>query len=319
MDASISVANIEHAARVIDPAFLHSPQFFSEPLSRRLGVRTALKVETINPIRSFKGRGATYLLHRLDAEGDDRPIVCATAGNFGQGMAYACRARSRLLTVYAPHTASPLKLDRMKALGAKIELEVGDFDQAKDAAKRHADTTGELFIEDGLVGAIAEGAGTIGRELTDNLEPLDAIFVPVGNGSLINGIGTWLKHRSPNTMVIGVCATDAPSMAISFESGKATDSPSTSIADGIAVRVPVREAVEVMRHTVDEMMLVADEEMLEWMRPLHADAGLVIEPSGAAGLAAIAKSRGRHDFTRVAAVLTGGNLTKDQIRQWLFG
>ena len=312
MDASISVDRIEEAARVIDPVFLDSPQFDCRALSDRLGVTTILKVETVNPIRSFKGRGAEFLLHRLGT--GVRPIVCATAGNFGQGMAYACRKRGVRITVFVPQGANVMKIDRMRALGAKIELEVGDFDQAKDAAKRHAESTGELFIEDGLIGAIAEGAGTIARELTEKLEPLDAVFVPVGNGSLVNGIGTWLKSKWPRTMVVGVCARDAPSMAISFESGKPTNAPSTSIADGIAVRVPVPEAVAAMRNVVDEVMLVSDEEMLEWIRPLHTDAGLVIEPSGAAGLAAIAKSRGDHTFTRVAAVLTGGNLTEQQVQ-----
>lgn len=318
MDSSISVANIEEAARVIDPVFAHTPQFFSEPLSLRLRVRTALKVETVNPIRSFKGRGATYLLHRLTAELDDRPIVCATAGNFGQGMAYACRERSRRLTVYAPHTANPLKLERMKALGAKLELEVGDFDQAKDAAKRHAEASGELYIEDGLVGAIAEGAGTMARELTENLEPLDAIFVPVGNGSLVNGIGTWLKQRSPSTRVVAVCARNAPSMALSFESRRSINAPSSSIADGIAVRVPIPEAVAAMLEVVDEVMLVTDDEMLAAMRALHADTGLVIEPSGAAGVAAIARTAELFSGMRVATILTGGNLTDQQARDWLY-
>ena len=316
VDASISLANIEDAAGVIDPVFLSSPQFDCAPLSSRLGVTTILKVESVNPIRSFKGRGAEYLLHRLGK--DARPIVCATAGNFGQAMAYACRKRGVRITVYAPHTASPLKLARMRELGAKIELEVGDFDQAKDAARRHAQRTGDLFIEDGLIGAIAEGAGTIARELTTGADAFDAVFVPLGNGSLVNGIGTWLKHRSPHTRVIAVCAADSPSMAISFQSGKATDAPSNTIADGIAVRVPIPEAVAAMPSTVDEVMLVTDEDMVEWMRHLHTDAGLVIEPSGAAGLAAIAKRRGQDKFARVAAILTGGNLTEQQIRDWLY-
>ena len=316
MDASISVANIEEAARVIDPVFLNSPQFNCAPLSSRLGVSTIIKVETVNPIRSFKGRGAEYLLHRMGK--DARPIVCATAGNFGQGMAYACRRRGVRITVFVPNGANFMKIQRMRELGAKIELEAGDFDQAKDAAKRHAQQTGQLFIEDGLIGAIAEGAGTIARELTAGADPLDAVFVPLGNGSLVNGIGTWLKNRSPKTMVIGVCARDSPSMAISFEYGKPTAAPSKSIADGIAVRVPIPEAVAAMQHTVDEVMLVPDEEMLEWMRPLHTDAGLVIEPSGAASVAAIAKSRGHHKFGRVAAILTGGNVTQTQIEDWLY-
>jgi threonine dehydratase len=315
VDASITIAGIEEAARVVDPAFLHTPQFVCEPLSDRTGVTTVLKVESVNPIRSFKGRGADYLLHRLGTQ--TKPIVCASAGNFGQGMAYACRKRAIKITVFAAHTASPLKIERMRALGAKIELEVGDFDQAKDAARRFAEEKDQLFIEDGKIGAIGEGAATIALELTGMQEPLDAVFVPLGNGSLVNGIGTWLKHASPRTEVIAVCAATAPSMALSWKAHRAVDAPSDTIADGIAVRVPVPEAVALMEHTVDDVMLVDDEMMAASMRTVLHDAGLVVEPAGAAGLAAIAQRR--HDLAgkRVAAILTGGNLTQDQLKAWL--
>jgi threonine dehydratase len=315
VDARITIAGIEEAARVIDPAFLHTPQFVCEPLSDRTGVATVLKVESVNPIRSFKGRGADYLLHRLGTHA--KPIVCASAGNFGQGMAYACRKRGIEITVFAAHTASPLKIERMRALGAKIELEVGDFDQAKDAARRFAEEKDQLFIEDGKIGAIGEGAATIALELTGMQEPLDAVFVPLGNGSLVNGIGTWLKHASPRTQVIAVCAATAPSMALSWKAHRAVDAPSDTIADGIAVRVPVPEAVALMEHTVDDVMLVDDEMMAASMRTVLHDAGLVVEPAGAAGLAAIAQRQ--HDLAgkRVAAILTGGNLTQDQLKAWL--
>jgi threonine dehydratase len=312
----ITVDGIREASRVIDPAFLRTPQFDCEPLSARLGVTTLLKVETVNPIRSFKGRGADYLLHVLGSGA--RPMVCASAGNFGQGMAYACRKRGVGLTVFASDKANPLKLDRMRSLGARIELEAGDFDDAKAAARRHGQSRGELFVEDGLIGAIGEGAGTIGLELTEAEERLDAVFVPLGNGSLVNGVGTWIKHVSPATRVVAVCAEGAPSMALSWRAGKAVDAPSDSIADGIAVRVPVPAAVEAMMTAVDDVMLVRDEEMRRWMRHVFIDAGLVVEPSAAAGLAAIAQQSAKLRDGRVAAILTGGNLTEDQIRAWLY-
>jgi threonine dehydratase len=303
VESSISVDGIREAVGVIDPVFLNSPQFDCEPLSRRLGVPTVLKVETANPIRSFKGRGTDFLLHRLGSK--TPPLVCASAGNFGQG------------TVFASHKANPLKLARMRELGAKIELEVGDFDDAKAAARRHAEKHGEHFIEDGLIDAIGEGAGTIGLELTQR-EKLDAVFVPLGNGSLVNGVGTWIKHASPETRVVAVCAERAPSMALSWRARKAVDAPSDSIADGIAVRVPIPAAVDITLRTVDDVALVSDEAMRKWTRHVFLDAGLVVEPSAAAGLAAIAERAGELDGRRVATILTGGNLTEQQIREWLF-
>ena len=315
VDASISIDRIREAAGVIDPVFLHTPQYECEPLSGRLGARIVLKVESLNPIRSFKGRGADYLLHRLAAA--DQSLVCASAGNFGQGMAYACRKRGVHLTVFAARGANPLKIERMRALGAIVMLQGDDFDQAKDAAQQHATQNDHTYIEDGRLGAIAEGAGTMAVELTAR-EELDAIFVPLGNGSLVNGIGTWVKQASPKTRVIAVCAEGAPSMALSWQVHRPVVAPSSSIADGIAVRVPVPEAVQLMPRTVDEVMLVSDDEMRDAMRNLFLDAGLLIEPAGAAGVAAIAKLA--HDWSgrRVAAILTGGNLTEAQVRDWLY-
>jgi len=313
---AISIERIREAAEVIDPVFKDSPQFLAESLGERLGLSLVLKVECVNPIRSFKGRGTDYLMHRI---GDRAQVfVCASAGNFGQGMAYAARKRGRRLIVFAAVTANALKVSRMRALGAEVVLAGADFDEAKTAGKEHAHGVGAFYVEDGLVPEIAEGAGTIALELGRMDETLDAVFVPLGNGSLINGIGTWFKHFSPATVVIGVCAEGAPSMERSWRAGKpVTTEAIETIADGIGVRVPVPEALVAMRATVDEVMLVSDEEILDAMRMLFLETGLVVEPAGAAGLAAVVARRQELEGQRVATPLCGGNLTEDQIRRWL--
>lgn len=315
METPISLERIDEAARVIDPVFLNSPQFDCEPLSARLGVTVVLKVECVNPIRTFKGRGTDYLLHRLPA--DSTPIVCASAGNFGQGMAYACRKRGRKLTVFAATSASPLKIERMRALGAEVVTTGADFDEAKDAGVAHAKEQGALYVEDGLLAPIAEGAGTIALELTKTEVALDAVFVPLGNGSLVNGMGAWLKRHSPTTRVIAVAAKSAPSMELSWRAGSPITATSATIADGIAVRVPIPTAVELMRETVDEVMLVSDDAMVEAMRMLFAESGLMVEPAAVAGLAAIAQRKADLEQMRVATPLTGANLTPQQIRDWI--
>lgn len=317
MDASISVDRIAEAAEAIDPVFRDTPQFVSEPLSSRLGVSVVLKVETVNPIRSFKGRGADYLLQRVDSQ--PAGFVCASAGNFGQGMAYAARKRGMRLTVFAAVTANAMKVDRMRALGANVILEGQDFDEAKDGALRHATETGAFYVEDGLLGPIAEGAGTIAVELGRMDDRLDACIVPLGNGSLINGMGLWLKRFSPSTRVIAMRADGAPAMYTSWRAGKAMSTPTIdTIADGIAVRVPVPQALEIMHSAVDDVMLVSDPEIVEAMQWLHRDEGLVVEPAGAAGIAAIAKLRDQLAGRRVAVPLTGGNVTEDQLGTWLY-
>jgi len=316
VDEPVSVESIAEASEIIDPAFRDSPQYVNEPLSERLGMSVVLKVETINPIRSFKGRGTDYLLHRLG--GEAASYVCASAGNFGQGMAYAGRKRGSPVTVFCARNASPLKVERMRALGAQVILDGEDFDAAKDAAMRQAESTGAIFVEDGRLAPIAEGAGTIALELCRMEERLDAILVPLGDGALIVGVGLWLRRASPNTRVIGIAAEGAPAMDLSWRAGRvvATEAVST-IADGIAVRVPIDRALEDMRTTVDEVMLVSDEEIVSAMRLLLTDAGLVVEPAGAAGLAAAAKLRDRLKGERVAVIVTGGNIGDAELERLL--
>jgi threonine dehydratase len=310
--STLSLEQIERAATVIDPVFRNSPQFESEPLSSAVGCNLVLKIETLNPIRSFKGRGADYFISTLMP---DVKLVCASAGNFGQAMAYACRKRGMSLTVFASVNANPLKLERMRALGASLILEGEDFDGAKLAAKRHVAQTGARMIEDGLEPRISEGAGTIGLELASYV-PLDFVLVPLGNGALATGVGRAIKACSPQTRVIAVSASGAPAMEQSWLTQELVilDSIQT-IADGIGVRVPVPEAVAEMRHTIDEVILIDDTATLNAMKLLHKHIGLIVEPSGAIGVAAAALERFRG--ARVATVICGGNLTEAQIREWI--
>ena len=154
----LSLDRIEVAAQCIDPVFLDSPQYEAEALGDELGLRLVCKVETQNPIRSFKGRGTDYLLHRL--EGEVGRLVCASAGNFGQGLAYAARKRNVPLTVFAAHSANPAKVESMRRLGAEVRLEGEDLDEAKAAARALAGSEEWRFVEDGREAEIAEGAGT---------------------------------------------------------------------------------------------------------------------------------------------------------------
>jgi peptide deformylase len=305
----ISLASLE-----IDPVFRDTPQLVSEPLSELLGMTVLAKVETVNPIRSFKGRGADWWLRSLE---DDSPIVCASAGNFGQGIAYAARARQRPCVVFAPETANPLKIERMLALGADVRLAGLDFDAAKDAAREYASASRARFVEDGAEPAVAEGAGTIAVELGAHSGLLDVVLVPVGNGALITGIGAWVKAFAPHTRVIGVCAAGAPAMANSWRARelRSTEGVDT-IADGIAVREPVPLALEDMYSLVDDMLLVDDDQLLKAMRLAHEHLGVVVEPAGAAGLAAGIRHGQRFAGLLVGVPLCGGNVTGDQMTRW---
>lgn len=311
----LSLERIEQAARIIDPIFLHSPQFVCEPLSDELGVRLLLKIETLNPLRSFKGRGADYCVSQLPA---DARLVCASAGNFGQAMAYACRKRGLALTIYASVNANPFKVERMRALGAKVVLYGEDFDAAKIEAKRFASQTGARLIEDSLDPATGEGAGTIGLELLALPERLETLLVPLGNGAMLGGIARVIKARSPETRVIAVQSTGAPAMVESWRAGRViVHERMNTIADGIGVRVPVPEALADLRGLVDDALLVRDETIIAAMRLLHRHAGVVVEPSGAVGVAAILEHPTLFRNQLVGTIVCGGNLTVEQMREWL--
>lgn len=315
MSHRLSLAHIEQAMHVIDPVFLHTPQYRAESLDALLGCRVVVKVETLNPIRSFKGRGASYFLTQVPT---GTPLICASAGNFGQAMAYACRSKGVHLIVYASVHANPLKVERMRALEAEVRLHGDDFDAAKAEAKRVAQTTNTRMVEDSLEVATGEGAGTIGLELLQWSEPLDSVLVALGNGALLTGVGRWVKAHAPTTRVIGVAATGAPAMVESWRANQLIEHTTVhTIADGIAVRIPIPEAVKDMHGTVDDALLVSDESMLTAMKLLHHHLGLVVEPSGAVGIAAILERRDQFQDQLVATIICGGNVTPQQMTQWL--
>jgi threonine dehydratase len=300
---------------VIDPVFLHTPQYRAESLDAVLGCRLVVKVETANPIRSFKGRGASYLMAGVPAGAE---LICASAGNFGQAMAYACRSKGARLVVYASVNANSLKVERMRDLGAEVRLFGDDFDAAKIEARRATQVHGVRLVEDGRDAATGEGAGTIGLELLQWPEPLDAVLVPLGNGALVTGVGRWVKGTSAATTIVAIAAAGAPAMVESWRSGTILEHSTVhTIADGIAVRIPVPEAVADMQGTVDDALLVGDDAMMKAVRLLHQHLGLVVEPSGAVGVAALLEQPARFAGRTVATILCGGNLTPQQVREWL--
>ena len=311
----LKIARMREAIESIDPVFLHTPQYHVDSLSRLLGTKILVKVETANPIRSFKGRGAEYLASKLPKS---TRLLTASAGNFGQAMAYACGRREIDLTVYASENANPFKLERMRMLGATVVLHGEDFDEAKIEAKRVAHATGVRMGEDGFDPETCEGAGTIGMELVEWRDRIDAVLLPLGNGALACGVGRYLKEVRPEIRVIAIQSAGAPAMLESWRQKKVVtfDSIST-IADGIGVRIPIPECVRDMDGIIDDGILVKDASLIEAMRLAHEHLGIVLEPSGAAGLAAILENRDRFAGQTVAVVLCGGNLTPEQMRLWL--
>ncbi|MFG2020334.1 threonine ammonia-lyase [Actinomadura geliboluensis] len=309
----LDVARIEQAMDVIDPVFLNTPQYLDEQLCRALGGRAVtVKLETANPVRSFKGRGADLVLSTL-APGT--PVVCASSGNFGQAVAYAGRARGMPVEVFVPETVNPAKRERMETFGARVVAAGPDGASARRAAAHAGRRPGRVHLRDGFQAAIAEGAGTIGLELTRGPGGTgwDAVVLPVGDGALINGVARWMREHAPGTRIVGVNAEGAPSMLESLRAGRAVSAGSTrTFADGIAVRTPLESSVRRARALVDEIVLVSDAAISAAMELAARTLGIVLEPAGAAGLAAIAEGAVPGD--RMATVLTGANPRPEQAR-----
>ena len=302
----LNLDSIARAAREIDPVFRNTPQYEADALGRRLGARVLLKVETANPIRSFKGRGTDYYLRSMTSQ--PGKLVTASAGNFGQGLAWAARARGVSLVVFAAESANAFKVARMRDLGATVNLAGRDFDDAKAHARAYAEREGVPFVEDGREPAIAEGAGSIAVELMTNAEPVHSVVIPLGNGALLGGMGAWIRHASPSTRIVGVCAAAAPAMRESLLARRPIETKDAkTIADGIAVRVPVPEALEYLAPVVDEVVLVSESSLRQAMSMVLDSTGLVGEPAGVAGVAALIEHAHLRGGGLVATPLCGSN------------
>jgi threonine dehydratase len=294
----LSLERIERAVAEIDPVFLNTPQFVSDRLSDEFGCEVLVKVETLNPIGSFKGRGASLVAQKLDPA---LTWVCETAGNFGQGLAYAGRARGAAVQVFVPPGAPAPKVARMRALGARVEV----HDHPASAAHEYAAASEDrILVVDGLDPAIAEGAGTIGVELAA-VGSIDTALIQLGDGALISGVARWLESRA-DTRVIGVCASGAPAMARSFVARRPiSDAGTGTIAGAIAITDPVPESLARIIELVDEVVLVDDDEIRAAMALIADSLGVLVEPAGAAGVAALSRHSDQLSGERVAVLLTG--------------
>jgi threonine dehydratase len=294
----LSLERIESASAEIDPVFLDTPQFVSDRLSDEFGREVVVKIETLNPIGSFKGRGTSLLGRKLDPS---REWVCETAGNFGQGVAYAARKRGASVRIFVPPAAPEAKVQRMRDLGALVEVD----DRPVPAAAQYARADDRIHVVDGLDPATAEGAGTIGVELTKT-DPVDTAVIQLGDGALITGIARWLKARIPQVKIVGVCPTGAPAMAQSFAAGRPISvTGEGTIAGAIAITDPVPESLERVVELVDEVVLVDDDDIRAAMALIADSIGVLVEPAGAAGVASLARHPEKVQGNRVAVLLTG--------------
>jgi threonine dehydratase len=316
-ETRLDTARIRAARQVIDPIFLDTPLYRCEALEPGLGCAVSIKLETANPVRSFKGRGTEVIASQLAGDGAGA-VVCASAGNLGQALAWSGRGRGLDVTVVASRFAPAAKLDRIRALGARLELVDGDFDLARERAADVARSNGIRLVEDSLDIETCEGAATIGLELAATVPSFDAVLIALGGGALATGVGHVLKDLAPQVEVICVQPLGSPAMTRSWRQRRVVTTDSTNtIADGVAGRRPIPAVLDDLLLVADDAVLVREESIIAGMRMLLDQGGLVVEPSAALGIAAILEDRDRFAGRHVVTIVCGSNVDVAAYQRWV--
>jgi threonine dehydratase len=297
--------------------FLDTPLYRCEALQPDLGCAVSIKLETANPVRSFKARG-TEVVASLLAENGSQAVVCASAGNLGQALAWSGRSRGLDVTVVASRFAPAAKLDRIRALDARVELVDGDFEVARERAATIARHDGIRLVEDSLDLETCEGAATIGLELMNIVPSFDAVLIALGGGALATGVGHVVKARAPEVQVICVQPLGAPAMTHSWHQRRVVTADSTNtIADAVAGRRPIAAVLDDLLLVADDAVLVQEASIVAGMRMLLDHAGLVVEPSAALGVAAILEDRERFAGRHVVTIVCGSNVDVEAYHRWV--
>ncbi|MFS0715189.1 threonine ammonia-lyase [Microbacterium sp. 2P01SA-2] len=305
-------ADLDAAAAVLDGVVTRTPMEYSEHLSDVLGVPVHLKLENLQRTGSFKIRGATYRLSRLTEEERARGVVAASAGNHAQGVALAAQKLGIRATIFMPLGVPVPKLLATRGYGADVVLEGATVETPLRLAAEFAERTGAVLIHPFDHPDVITGQGTLGLELVEQVPDIETLVIPIGGGGLIAGVAAAVKGRAAaegrRVRVIGVQAENAAAYPSSLAAGMPLAVETTpTIADGIAVARPGDETFAVIRELVDEVVTVSDDDIARALLVLLERAKQVVEPAGAAGVAAILAGKVTASGPTVA-VLSGGNI-----------
>ena len=307
----IGLSDIQAAVAVVRGAVHHTPVLTSDGINKRIAGHpdVLLKAENFQRTGSFKIRGATYRLSLLTPEEKSRGVAAASAGNHAQGVALAARTLGVRATIFMPEFASIAKIKATEGYGAEVVLSGKNFDEAVAACQAFVGETGAVYIsaydDDGII----TGQGTLGLELLEDILDVETVIIPIGGGGLFSGVATAVKEAKPGVRLIGVQSEGADSAARSFYSGELVPrvEPVRTICDGIAIKAPSPRTFAYIQKYADDVVTVPDTSVSNAILLLLERAKLVVEPSGAAGLAALLAGR-TEAYGRTAVILCGGNI-----------
>jgi threonine dehydratase len=308
----VTVQEIEAAHRRLQTVVKRTPLQFNSRLSEQFGAEVYLKREDLQSVRSYKLRGAYNLMSTLSPDERKQGVVCASAGNHAQGVAFTCRRLGIEGHIYMPQNAPRQKVRRVRSLGGewiRIEL-VGDtFDATYALAAEHARETGRVFVHPFDDPRVIAGQGTVGVELAEQLSPApDFLVAPVGGGGLISGLALYGEAHFPQTTVIGAEPEGAACMRAALEAGEPVMLPQIdTFVDGAAVRKAGQLNFEICRRLVREMLAVPEGKVCTEMIDLYQHEGIIAEPAGALSIAALSLLGPRLEGKKVVCIVSGGN------------
>ncbi|HFI0265174.1 TPA: threonine ammonia-lyase IlvA [Streptococcus suis] len=311
----ITAKNIEQAYEVLKGVVVRTPLDYSRYLSEKYGATIYIKRENEQRVRSFKIRGAYYAISQLSDEEKALGVVCASAGNHAQGVAYTCQEMQIPATIFMPITTPQQKIGQVRFFGGDyvdIRL-VGDtFDESAQAAQEYTKETGKTFIDPFDDDDVQAGQGTVAYEILEEAQEqtisFDQILVPVGGGGLIAGVSAYLKEHAPEIKIIGVEANGARSMKAAFDKGRPIKLASIDkFADGIAVQKVGATTYAVARKHVDKLIGVDEGWISGTILDLYSKLGIVAEPAGAATVAALEVVKDKIKGQTICCIISGGN------------
>lgn len=311
-DKSFTVENILKAQHQLKDVVLHTPLQKNEYLSEKYGANIYLKREDLQSVRSFKLRGAYYKIKKVEDEARARGVVCASAGNHAQGVAYSCAHLKIKGTIFMPLTTPKQKVDQVRMFGrdyVEIVLTGDTFDDSANAAMDYCFEHEMIFIHPFDDYDIIAGQGTLGVEILNDIEePLDFVFGGIGGGGLMSGVAAYIKNISPNTKVIGVEPEGAPSMKAAFENGgPVTLEKIDKFCDGTAVQSVGQKTYEICRKYLDDIITIPEGKVSTTILDLYNKHAIIAEPSGALPVSALDFYADQLKGKTAVAIITGGN------------
>jgi threonine dehydratase len=312
MTNNVKIEDIVIAQHSLKDVVVHTPLQFNQVLSERYECNVFLKREDLQIVRSFKIRGAYYLIQSLAKEGLNTGVVCASAGNHAQGVAYACKKLQIFGKIFIPKTTSRQKVTQVKRFGGEfveVVLTGDTFDDAYSEAMEYCTAQSMAFIHPFDDQRIIAGQGTIGMEIMEDMDgSIDFLLMSIGGGGLISGVGTYIKAISPTTKIIGVEPKGAPAMKTSLENNKVVFlNKIDKFVDGAAVKKVGDLPFEICQSIIDDIIIVPEGKVCTTILELYNENAIVAEPAGALPISALDFYKEKIKGKNVVCVISGGN------------